>query len=268
MSEALQAGDATAAVDFEGVHVSFGPKHVHRGLDLSVRPGEILTLLGGSGSGKSVLLKLILGLIPWQQGRVVVDGTDLSEADEEGLFAVRRRVGMVFQGGALFDSLDVFENIVYSLRERGVTDPDYLRARVAEVLAMVDLSGIENMLPAELSGGMRKRVALARAVAEMPNILLYDEPTTGLDPMNVRRISELIVELRDRLSVTSIVVTHDLPSAFLVSDRIAVVAEGRIAAVDTVEGIQRSRNPHVRPFLDSMPLILPTIPPPPPDEAF
>lgn len=254
-------------VEFQDVHVAFGPKQVHRGVNLTVQRGEILTLLGGSGSGKSVLLKLILGLIPWQRGHVVVDGTDLTTTNEEGLFAVRRRVGMLFQGGALFDSLDVFENIVYSLRERGITDSETLRARVAEVLAMVDLPGIENMLPAELSGGMRKRVALARAVAESPKILLYDEPTTGLDPMNVRRISELIVSLRDQLSVTSIVVTHDLPSAFLVSDRIAIVAEGRIAAVDTVEAIQRSRDPQVRPFLDAMPLILPSMAPPPPDEV-
>lgn len=257
--------DAPPAVLFEDVHLAFGPLKVFEGLNLTVRPGEILTLLGGSGCGKSVLLKIILGLVRWQRGRVEVDGIDISDHDEDALFKVRRRVGMVFQGGALFDSLDVFENIAYPLRERGVNDRAKLTERVAEVLQMVGLSGIEDKLPAELSGGMRKRVALARAVAEAPTLLLYDEPTTGLDPMNVRRISELIVTLRDRLDVTALVVTHDLASAFMISDRIAVVADRQIVAIDAARDLKYSTDPRVRPFLDAMPLSLPTIPPPAPE---
>lgn len=241
-------------VEFKDVHVAFGSNQVFAGLNLQVRQGEILTLLGGSGCGKSVLLKLILGLVPWQRGQVIAFGTPITPNDDAAMLAVRRSVGMVFQWGALFDSLDVFDNIAYPLRERGIRDPRVLAERVATVLDHVGLSGIERRMPAELSGGMRKRVALARAVAEEPKVLLYDEPTTGLDPLNVRRISELIVTLRSRLNVTSIVVTHDLPSACMISDRIAMVAERRMIAVDSPERMRNSTQKNVRDFFEAMPL--------------
>ena len=245
---------ASELVRFDDVHLAFGKNKVFAGLNLSVREGEILTLLGGSGCGKSVLLKMILGLVKWQRGTVTVAGRTLLPGAIGDLLPIRRSVGMVFQGGALFDSLDVYENVVYPLRERGISDEQQLSARVDEVLEMVGLPGIARKFPAQLSGGMRKRVALARAVAEEPQLLLYDEPTTGLDPVNVRRISELIVSLRKRLGVTSLVVTHDLASAFMISDRVAMVAHQQIAAIDTGAGLLRSQDPEVRDFLHAMPL--------------
>lgn len=245
------------AVSLQDVHVSFGDNRVLSGLNLDVRQGEILSLIGASGCGKSVLLKVIIGLVRAQKGRVIVEDQLLNLEDEEGTLAIRRQVGMVFQGGALFDSLDVFDNIAYPLRERGVVDPPTLRKRVAEVLEMIGLPQIEKKMPAQLSGGMRKRVALGRAIAEAPRILLYDEPTTGLDPINVRRISELISDLRDRLAITSIVVTHDLASASMISDRIAMVDERKIIAVDSTAAMRKSPLPRVRTFLEAMPLAQP-----------
>ena len=239
-------------IRFEHVDKAFGDLVVFRDLSLDVREGEILTVIGGSGCGKSVLIKMILGLVNWDGGRVTVDDEDISGHSEEQLLGVRRKVGMLFQGGALFDSLPVLENIAYSLRERGIEDEGHLRERVAEVLDMVGLPGIEAKMPSELSGGMRKRVALARAVAEEPKVLLYDEPTTGLDPVNVRRISELIVDLRNRLHITSIVVTHDLASAFMVSDRLAMIADQHVVAVGTPEEFRASGDPRVREFLEAM----------------
>jgi phospholipid/cholesterol/gamma-HCH transport system ATP-binding protein len=234
------------------VSMAFGPLKIYEHLNLEVREGEILTLLGGSGSGKSVLLKMILGLLRWQAGAVLIDGEDISNYDEIDLQEVRRKVGMLFQNGALFDSLSVYENIAYPLLERGIDDDKVIAQRCAEVLEMVGLPGVEGKMPAELSGGMRKRVALARAIAEAPKVLLYDEPTTGLDPINVRRISELIVDMNQRLHVTSICVTHDLASAYLISDRMAMVAEHRIIAVGTTDELRDSANPTVQQFLTAM----------------
>jgi phospholipid/cholesterol/gamma-HCH transport system ATP-binding protein len=239
-------------IRFDHVDKAFGGKAVFRDLSLDIRRGEILALVGGSGTGKSVLLKLILGLLRCDSGRVEVDGEDITRHDERQLLPIRRKVGMVFQNGALFDSLSVFDNIAYPLRERGVHGGDKLRERVAEVLEMIGLPGIERMMPSELSGGMRKRVSLARAVAEVPQVVLYDEPTTGLDPVNVRRISELIVELRDQLDTTSIVVTHDLASAYMISDRMAMIADQHVVAVDATHRFRRSDNPVVRDFLSAM----------------
>ena len=249
MSEGL---DDDVIIRFEHVRKVFGRQTVYRDLTLDVYRGEILALIGASGSGKSVLLKLILGLLRLDAGAILVEGEDITSRSERDLIPIRRKVGMVFQNGALFDSLSVFDNIAYPLRERGVRDRAALSARVAEVLEMVGLPGIQPKMPAELSGGMRKRVSLARAVAEVPKVLLYDEPTTGLDPVNVRRITELIVDLRERLDTTSIVVTHDLASAFLISDRMAMVAEGRIVAVDVTSEFRRNPNPIVQEFLTAM----------------
>lgn len=240
------------AIAFEGVSKAFGSNVIYSGLDLRVRRGEVLTILGESGSGKSVMLKMMLGLVAPDDGRVLVDGGDLGELDEAGLQTIRRKVGMLFQGSALFDSMSVFDNVAYALVERGHYEEEALRERVREVLAMVGLPGTEAMMPNELSGGMKKRVALARAVAEVPEIVLYDEPTTGLDPMNVRRISELILRLRDELHVTSVVITHDLASAFFVSDRMAMLADRRITEIADTQRFRQSERQEVQAFLGAM----------------
>jgi phospholipid/cholesterol/gamma-HCH transport system ATP-binding protein len=249
MSEAV-ANDAV--IRFEHVRKTFGRQRVFEDLTLDVYRGEILAVVGGSGTGKSVLLKMVLGLMTWDSGRVFVDGEDITGRAEREMPPIRRKVGMVFQNGALFDSLSVFDNIAYPLRERGVRERDKLAARVSEVLEMVGLPGIEAKMPAELSGGMRKRVSLARAVADVPQVLLYDEPTTGLDPVNVRRISELILDLREKLDTTSVVVTHDLASAFMVSDRMAMIADGRIVAVDRTSRFRHNPDRVVQEFLSAM----------------
>jgi phospholipid/cholesterol/gamma-HCH transport system ATP-binding protein len=244
----------TPIIRFLDVGMAFGKLQVFDHLNLDVREGEVITLLGGSGCGKSVLLKMILGLLHWQSGAVLVDGEDITLHDESQMLAVRRKVGMLFQNGALFDSLTVFENLAYPLRERGAKDEQAIAVRVAEVLEMVGLPGVEQKMPSELSGGMRKRVALARAIAVAPKVLLYDEPTTGLDPINVRRISELILDLNHRLKVTSICVTHDLASAYMISDRLAMIAEQRVIAVAPTAELRKSDNPTVQQFLTAMTL--------------
>ena len=257
-------GQLDTVIRFERVQKTFGTQQVFRDLSLEIQRGEIIALVGSSGCGKSVLLKLILGLLKVDSGSVHVDGEDITRYSEQKLLPIRRKVGMVFQNGALFDSLSVFDNIAYPLRERGMQSGEALRARVAEVLDMVGLPDIERKMPAELSGGMRKRVSLARALAEVPQVVLYDEPTTGLDPVNTRRISELIVELRDKLDTTSIVVTHDLASAYMITDRMAMVAEKRIIAVDSTARFRRTDNPAVREFLTAMNIKPRSEEPPPP----
>jgi phospholipid/cholesterol/gamma-HCH transport system ATP-binding protein len=241
-----------SVVSFEHVDKAFGPKVIYRDLNLSVERGEILTILGGSGTGKSVMLKMMLGLMEPDAGRVVVLDQDVGALREGGLLGIRRKVGMLFQSGALFDSMTVYDNVAYALVERGEVDDDAIATRVAEVLDMVGLPGTERLMPAELSGGMKKRIGLARAVADTPEILLYDEPTTGLDPINVRRINELILTLRRELSVTSIVVTHDLSSAFMVSDRLAMLADQHIVEVEEREAFLGSKVPSVQEFLSAM----------------
>ena len=242
------------AIRFEGVYKAFGENALFEDLNLAVRKGEVLALLGASGSGKSVMLKMMLGLIPWDRGRVTVLGEDITGRDDRSLLSVRKRIGMVFQGSALFDSLTVYENLAYSLRERGIEDEAEIRERVDSALGMVDLAGKEEVMPADLSGGMRKRVGIARAVAQSPEILLYDDPTAGLDPINVRRISELISRLRRELGVTSVVVTHDLPSAYFLSDRLAMLAQRHIVEIAPTARFRARAVPEVRNFLDAMPL--------------
>ncbi len=231
------------------VEKSFGSNHVLRGIDLQIAPGEIITLLGGSGTGKSVLLKHMIGLLRADRGAVWVDGRDVTRLGERDWVELRRRFGYVFQGGALFDSLSVLENVAYPLREHLSMPEAELLERVAWALESVGLAGIEAMMPAELSGGMRKRVAVARAISLEPDVILYDEPTTGLDPANSRRIGELIVSLRDRLGVTSVVVTHELDLCFAISDRVALLKDGRLVACDDAERIRTSTDPAVRAFL-------------------
>jgi phospholipid/cholesterol/gamma-HCH transport system ATP-binding protein len=219
------------AVELTGVKKAFGDKRIYDGLDLAVRRGETMAVIGPSGVGKSVLLKLIIGLHHADSGRIVVGGVDVTRLDEAELREVRRKVGMLFQGSALFDSLSVGENVAYGLHEHYRWPEDKVRARVAECLEAVGLPGSEALRPADLSGGMKKRVGLARALAPGPEIILYDEPTTGLDPSNTRRINELIASLQQKLGVTSIVITHDMASALAVADRVALLDERKIELV-------------------------------------
>ena len=237
------------AVALHGVQKQFGDKTVFRSVDLEVRRGEALTVLGPSGVGKSVMLKLIIGLLHADGGQILVDGQDVTQLDERGFVEVRRKVGMLFQGAALFDSLSVGDNVAYGLYEHYHLSDDEVRARVAECLGWVGLPGIEQMRPADLSGGMKKRVGLARALAPGPEVILYDEPTTGLDPTNTRRINELIVSLKQRLGVTSIVITHDMESALAVSDRVALLSRGRIVLTTDAGEARRAPPPPLQRFM-------------------
>jgi phospholipid/cholesterol/gamma-HCH transport system ATP-binding protein len=238
-----------ALIRCDGVEKAFRDKAVLRGVSLEVRRGETLVLLGGSGSGKSVLLKHLNGLLRADAGTVEVDGTRLDTLDEEGLVPVRRRVSMLFQQGALFDSLTVGDNVAFPLREHRMLAERDVPKRVADALAMVGLEKTERLMPSELSGGMRKRAALARALVLEPKAVLYDEPTTGLDPVVGAKINHLIRDLQHRLGLTSVVVTHDLASAFLVADRIAFLYEGRIRFSGTPDEARASADPPLHEFL-------------------
>jgi phospholipid/cholesterol/gamma-HCH transport system ATP-binding protein len=239
-----------AAVEFSEVRKAFRGTAVLRGVDLAIRPGETFTILGGSGSGKSVCLKHMIGLLRADSGRVLVEGRDVTRLSEEGWVSVRRDFGMVFQGAALFDSLTVYENVAYPLREHLDWEEERIRERVKTCVEAVGLAGTQPMLPSELSGGMRKRVGVARAIALEPKIILYDEPTTGLDPSNSRRIGELIRSLQARLQVTSVVVTHEMELCFAVSDRVALLREGVVAVEGTAEEMRRSEHPEMRAFME------------------
>lgn len=239
-------------IRFENIHKSFGSKHVFEDLNLSVMEGEILTVMGGSGMGKSVLLKCLIGLLYPESGRIIFEGLDLTELEESEFLHIRRRIAMVFQASALFDSLSVGDNIAYPLREQfPEMSEEEIAKRVAQKLQLVNLPGIEAMRPADLSGGMRKRVGLARAIAVDPEVILWDEPTTGLDPISAHVIDRLILSMKRRLRCTSIVVTHDLDSAFTVSDRIAMIARKKIAQVGTVREMRSSTIPDVRSFFEA-----------------
>ena len=229
------------AVELVGVKKAFGEQRIYDALDLEVRRGETMAVIGPSGAGKSVLLKLIIGLQRADAGRIVVGGVDVTRLDERALRDVRRKAAMLFQGAALFDSMSVGDNVAYGLLEHFTWPEDQVRARVAECLEAVGLPGSEATWPADLSGGMKKRVALARALAPGPEIILYDEPTTGLDPANTRRINELINSLQEKLGVTSIVITHDMASALAVADRLALLSARKISLV--VDGQQAESSP-------------------------
>jgi len=249
MAERSETRSGQPMIELLGVQKSFGSNHVLRGIDLEIRAGEIFTLLGGSGTGKSVMLKHMVGLLRPDAGRVRIEGRDVTELAEREWVEVRKRIGFVFQGAALFDSLSVLENVAYGLREHLPWPEQRIRERVAECLAAVGLEGIEERMPAELSGGMRKRVGVARAIALAPTVILYDEPTTGLDPANSRRVGQLIVRLREELAVTSVIVTHDLDLCFSISDRVGLLGAGRLLAVGTPDEIRASQVPEVRDFL-------------------
>ncbi|HUE38974.1 MAG TPA: ATP-binding cassette domain-containing protein [Candidatus Binatia bacterium] len=238
-------------VSCRGLCKSFAAKLVLRGVDIDVLRGETLVVLGGSGSGKSVLLKHMNGLMRPDRGQIRVDGEDIGDLDEVALGPIRRKVGMLFQMGALFDSMSVLDNVAYPMRETGVRDEAAIRERVAQLLGVVGLADTEALTPAELSGGMRKRAALARALALEPRVLLYDEPTTGLDPVVAQKINVLIRDLQSRFGLTGVVVTHDLHSAFFVADRIAFLHEGRIAFTGTPQDARQSPHPELREFLEA-----------------
>jgi phospholipid/cholesterol/gamma-HCH transport system ATP-binding protein len=239
-------------IEFSAVEKAFGPKVIYRGLDLTVRRGEVLTVVGGSGVGKSVLLKMLIGLLSVDAGSIVFDGDDVTKMNEDQLARVRQRIAMLFQSGALFDSLTVGENVRYGLDEHYhyTMTASEKAERVAWALGLVGLPGIEEMWPSDLSGGMKKRVGLARAIAVRPEVVLYDEPTTGLDPINTARVNHMIMGLQERLNFTSIVVTHDMKSAFSISDRMAMVHGGRIIHAGSVEEFQACTDPRVADFIE------------------
>lgn len=235
----------------DGVAKTFGEKTVLRGVSLDVPDGKNTVVIGASGAGKSVLLKLIVGLLAPDAGQVRVDDAVVADLDRRELAALRARIGYVFQFAALFDSMTVAENIGLGLVRQGYDD-DTIRARVAESLAVVELRGTEHKYPAELSGGMRKRVGIARAIASRPRYILYDEPTTGLDPVTSAVMDQLMIRTRD-LGVTGVVVTHDMRSAFTVGDRVAMLHDGSILQVGTADEIQRTEDPIVRHFIEGRP---------------
>jgi phospholipid/cholesterol/gamma-HCH transport system ATP-binding protein len=241
-------------IGFSDVKKAFGKKVIYEDLSLKVYRGETVAILGGSGSGKSILLKLLIGLVKSDAGSIRFDGQELTALGEDALLPVRRRISMLFQSGALFDSITVGENVAYPIREHLHLSEREIRERVAEKLRLVDLPGTESMRPSELSGGMRKRVAIARAIAADPEVLLYDEPTTGLDPITTRRINELILSIQQELKVTSLVVTHDLASAYMVADRMAMLSDKRILATLPVAEFRASREPAIQSFVTAMSL--------------
>ncbi len=239
-------------IAFRALEKRFGPKVVLRGVSLTVRDGETMVIIGGSGTGKSVTIKHVVGLLEPDAGEVEVDGQVVSQLRRRELQALRAHVGYVFQFAALFDSMTIFDNVAFGLRRRKM-DETAIRERVAESLRLVDLAGTERGMPADLSGGMRKRVGLARAIALRPKYLLYDEPTTGLDPVTSAVIDELMVRTREALGVTSIVITHDMRSAYRVGDRIAMLYQGTIRQEGTVAEIQQTTDPVVRQFIEGRP---------------
>ena len=238
-----------AMIEITNLFKSFGSLQVLSGVNLTVEKGESMTVIGGSGSGKSVLIKHIIGLLFPDRGQVTVDGQVLNDLDEEGLNDVRKKFGMLFQGAALFDSLTVWENVGFGLKQHTKMSDQEIRDSATQKLALVGLKGVEDKMPADLSGGMKKRVGLARAIAMDASIILYDEPTTGLDPITADAINDLIVDLRKKLGVTSVAITHDMHSAYKISDRIAMLYKGEIQEIGTPDEIRNTTNPIVKQFI-------------------
>jgi len=237
-------------IEIHNLHKSFDGHEVLKGVNLTIPDGKITVVIGGSGSGKTVFLRHLIGLLKPDFGRVLVDRVNIHALPRQELSEFRKRFGMLFQSAALFDSLDVFENVAFPLIEhRKMRDIDSIRRIVEEKLALVGLSDITHKLPSELSGGMRKRVGLARAIALDPKIILYDEPTTGLDPISTVAIDNLILSMQQRLGVTSVVISHDVDSAFRIADQIAMIADGRIIVSGTPDEVRASEIPAVQHFL-------------------
>ena len=241
------------SIELTNIHKAFGSKVILRGLDLEVEDGETVALVGFSGAGKSVTLKHIAGLLMPDQGSVVVDGNEVPTMKREDLYKLRLEMGYVFQFAALFDSMTIGDNVAMGLRKKGGMSESEIKDRVAESLGRVGLDGFERRMPAELSGGQKKRAGLARAIAYRPKYLLYDEPTSGLDPVTTEVIDRLILKMKEDLGVTSLVITHDMKSAYAISDRIAMLFEGRVVEVGTPDEIRRTGNPIVRGFVEGRP---------------
>jgi phospholipid/cholesterol/gamma-HCH transport system ATP-binding protein len=237
-------------IEVQDLHKRLGTQDVLRGVDLAITRGQTCVVLGRSGCGKSVLLKHLIGLMQPTKGRVLIDGENIAGLPERQLLAVRRKVGMLFQSGALFDSMTVEQNLEFPLREQGIRDKKTLRERVTEALDMVDLLGSETKLPESLSGGMRKRVGLARTIVGRPGCILYDEPTTGLDPITTDSINHMIRRLQRRLNVTSIVVTHDMKTAFHCADHVVMLHEGKVYFSGKIDELQSSTDPVIADFIE------------------
>jgi phospholipid/cholesterol/gamma-HCH transport system ATP-binding protein len=239
----------SVTIDIKGLKKSFGEKKVLDGVDLEIKKGESMVIIGASGTGKSVLIKHVIGLMLPDAGTVSVDGVRIAELSSFEANVFRRRFGMLFQGGALFDSMTVYDNIAFPLCERGGVPAKQIDERVREMLSLVEMTGWESHMPSDLSGGMKKRVGLARALVASPSIMLYDEPTTGLDPVVGGVIDRLIVRTRDRFSVTSITITHDMKSANRIADKIAMLFRGKVIAIGSPEEIRKDSLPEVREFV-------------------
>ncbi len=237
-------------IELKNIHKSFEGKHVLRGADLEVKKGESLVVIGGSGSGKSVLIKHIIGLLWPDQGTVKIDSTDIAKLDEDGLSEIRKKFGMLFQAAALFDSMKVWENVGFGLSRHTSLSAADIKETAVQKLKMVGLVNVADLMPSELSGGMRKRVGLARAIAMEPDILLYDEPTTGLDPIMADAINELIIEMKEKLDITSVTITHDMKSAYKIADTIAMLYNGVIIETGSPDEIENSPNEIVRQFVE------------------
>ncbi len=246
----MSAGPATPPmISVQDLWKSFGDNHVLTGINLDIAEGSTCVILGGSGSGKTVLMKHMIGLLKPDRGRVVVDGEDIVPLGDRDLERVRRKFGMVFQGAALFDSMTVYENVSFALREHTDVSEEEIRAKVREKLAIVGLHKVEELYPAQLSGGMRKRVGLARAIVLDPKIVLYDEPTTGLDPITTDYVDDMIVTAKRELHVTSVVISHDIASSFKVADKVAFLFNGQIVAEGPPGELRHSQHPELKHFL-------------------
>lgn len=248
MSEEVKCDDTFIRV--EGVHKSFGEHHVLKGIDTTICRGETLVLLGGSGGGKSVLLKHLIGLLLPNEGEVYVNNQPLSGLCERALGKVRTQIGMMFQGGALFDSMSVFENVAFPLVERGMKDKALIKEKVCEVLEIVRLADHGDKMPADISGGMRKRVALARAIVDKPACVLYDEPHAGLDPITADKIDHLMKSLQTKFGITNVVITHEMRSVFRIADRVIFMKEGQIYWEGTPKELKESMDPELRNFIE------------------
>jgi phospholipid/cholesterol/gamma-HCH transport system ATP-binding protein len=249
----VSGADAPVAIRLEGLHKAFGAQKVLQGLDLDVMLGKVNVVIGLSGAGKSVLLKLIMGLIPLDAGRVLVGGEDITRLRGAAARRMRSRFGLVFQNGALFDSMSVFENVAFPLREHTRLGEAEIRARVMACLAPVGLETYAHKMPGDLSGGMRKRASLARALVRTPEFLLYDEPTTGLDPIRCATIDQLIVDTnRSRPDLTSLVISHDMSGVFKIADHLAMLHQGRIIASGDPASFAASEDPRVRQFVQGL----------------
>lgn len=236
-------------IHLDEVYKAFNSNHVLTGTSFVVKKGESRVVIGGSGSGKSVILKHIVGILKPDRGRVLIDGLDIAGLKEHDLYEIRKKFGMLFQMAALFDSMSVGENVGFALSRKGTLKPAEIKEIAVQKLKLVGLVNVENLMPSELSGGMKKRVGLARAIAHEPEILLYDEPTTGLDPITADAINDLIVDLRERLKVTSVAITHDMHSSYKIGDSISMLYQGKIIATGTPDEIRNTDDPIVRQFI-------------------